>query len=153
MGQNCEVYGQKGLKVTSVKCIAHSSCTDSTELYALYIFMLAIVPKISPPCFHSYISYSEKSPIFPRSKFETLVSDRQILIYCYFTMIPLAQRFSTEIRLLFESLNESNSDSVLRELSQVYYELSFLYTLKDSFYPYMLAFFACDLLESKTLDV
>ncbi|CAI9292306.1 unnamed protein product [Lactuca saligna] len=118
LGQNCKVYGKKGLKVTSVKCIAHSSCTDSTELYALYIFMLAIVPKISPPCFHSYISYSEKSPIFPRSKFETLVSDRQILIYCYFTMIPLAQRFSTEIRLLFESLNESNSDSVLRELSQ-----------------------------------
>lgn len=33
-------------------------------------------------------------------------------------MIPLAQRFSTEIRLLFESLNESNFDSVLRELSQ-----------------------------------
>jgi len=33
-------------------------------------------------------------------------------------MIPLAQRLSTEIRLLFESLNESNSDSVLRELSQ-----------------------------------
>ncbi|KAI3741197.1 hypothetical protein L1987_58865 [Smallanthus sonchifolius] len=33
-------------------------------------------------------------------------------------MIPLAQRLTTEIRLLFESLNESNSDSVLRELSQ-----------------------------------
>ncbi|KVH89220.1 CCR4-Not complex component, Not1, C-terminal [Cynara cardunculus var. scolymus] len=33
-------------------------------------------------------------------------------------MIPLAQRFSTEIRLLFESLNDSNFDSVLRELSQ-----------------------------------
>ncbi|KAL4562855.1 hypothetical protein LXL04_026886 [Taraxacum kok-saghyz] len=33
-------------------------------------------------------------------------------------MIPLAQRFSTEIRLLFESLNESNFDSVIRELSQ-----------------------------------
>ncbi|KAK9049274.1 hypothetical protein SSX86_031758, partial [Deinandra increscens subsp. villosa] len=33
-------------------------------------------------------------------------------------MIPLAQRLSTEIRMLLESLNESNSDSVLRELSQ-----------------------------------
>ncbi|KAD3069237.1 hypothetical protein R6Q59_016720 [Mikania micrantha] len=33
-------------------------------------------------------------------------------------MIPLAQRLSTEIRLLFESLNESNYDSVLRELFQ-----------------------------------
>ncbi|XP_076942862.1 uncharacterized protein LOC143612873 [Bidens hawaiensis] len=33
-------------------------------------------------------------------------------------MIPLAQRFSTEIRLLLESLNESNSDSVFRELTQ-----------------------------------
>ncbi|KAI3693882.1 hypothetical protein L1987_76837 [Smallanthus sonchifolius] len=33
-------------------------------------------------------------------------------------MIPLAQRLSTEFRLLFESLNESNYDSVLRELSQ-----------------------------------
>ncbi|KAJ9558076.1 hypothetical protein OSB04_012690 [Centaurea solstitialis] len=33
-------------------------------------------------------------------------------------MIPLAQRFSTEIRLLFDTLNESNFDSVLRELSQ-----------------------------------
>ncbi|KAK1420125.1 hypothetical protein QVD17_21468 [Tagetes erecta] len=33
-------------------------------------------------------------------------------------MIPLARRLSTEIRLLFESLNESNSDSVFRELSQ-----------------------------------
>ncbi|KAK1408886.1 hypothetical protein QVD17_41009 [Tagetes erecta] len=33
-------------------------------------------------------------------------------------MIPLARRLSTEIRLLFESLNESNHDSVLRELYQ-----------------------------------
>ncbi|XP_071726639.1 uncharacterized protein [Rutidosis leptorrhynchoides] len=33
-------------------------------------------------------------------------------------MIPLSQRLSTEIRFLFESLNESNSESVLRELSQ-----------------------------------
>nr|XP_043622240.1 CCR4-NOT transcription complex subunit 1-like [Erigeron canadensis] len=33
-------------------------------------------------------------------------------------MIPLSQRLSTDIRLLFDSLNDSNSDSVLRELSQ-----------------------------------
>lgn len=33
-------------------------------------------------------------------------------------MIPLALRLSTEIRLLFQSLNDSNHDSVLRELSQ-----------------------------------
>ncbi|KAI7748628.1 hypothetical protein M8C21_012428 [Ambrosia artemisiifolia] len=33
-------------------------------------------------------------------------------------MIPLAQSLSTEIRLLFESLNESNHDSVVRELFQ-----------------------------------
>ncbi|KAI3711268.1 hypothetical protein L2E82_41237 [Cichorium intybus] len=86
----------------------------------LYIYLcLQQSPNFHPLRFHSYISYSLKiSPIFPRSEFETLAFDRQILIHCYFTMIPLAQRFSTEIRLLFESLNESNSDSVLRELSQ-----------------------------------
>ncbi|KAJ0736881.1 putative CCR4-Not complex component, Not1, MIF4G-like domain superfamily [Helianthus annuus] len=33
-------------------------------------------------------------------------------------MIPLAQRLSTEIRLLLESLNESNHESVISELSQ-----------------------------------
>ncbi|PWA89109.1 transcription regulator [Artemisia annua] len=33
-------------------------------------------------------------------------------------MIPLSLRFSTEIRLLFDSLNESNFDSVLNELNQ-----------------------------------
>ncbi|XP_076917682.1 uncharacterized protein LOC143577845 isoform X1 [Bidens hawaiensis] len=33
-------------------------------------------------------------------------------------MIPLAQRLSSEFRLLFESLNESNYDSVTRELFQ-----------------------------------
>ncbi|XP_071698546.1 uncharacterized protein [Rutidosis leptorrhynchoides] len=33
-------------------------------------------------------------------------------------MIPLSERLSTEIRSLFDSLNESNSDSVYRQLSQ-----------------------------------
>ncbi|KAI7742072.1 hypothetical protein M8C21_030078 [Ambrosia artemisiifolia] len=33
-------------------------------------------------------------------------------------MIPLVQRFSTDIRLLFQSLNDSNHDSVLHQLSQ-----------------------------------